>query len=547
MIREGDILTIQKKHSNSSFTAHSASSESQLRFSKQKHAWSSVLCICLVLIICCGYFTACTSKKESISSVDDLNGNRVGVMTGSIFDQIALDNAPEAKIMYYNALTDLPLAVTNNKIDAFIIDEPLARSMCSTNSGIQMIPELITNDEYAFIFPRNDSDDGVLLNAINAYIEEITADGRIEDLQYKWFDANEDARTIDYDKLDPSNPTLVMGITTDAGAPFAYMKGDEYVGYELDIAYNFCLENGYNLRFENFSGATFINAVVTGKCNFAASCLTITEERKQSVNFSIPDYYGGIVIVVKSDNGDTDTSSFMSQVKNSFRKTFIVERRWILFLEGIASTLIITVISLIAGSILGFLVYQLDRLKSKVISRIIDICIWILHGMPTVVLLMILFYIVFGKANISGFWVATIAFTLTFAASVTSMIRNGVLAVDKGQREAGLALGYNESETFFKIIYPQARRHFISEYKGAIIDLVKATSIVGYIAVQDLTKVSDIVRSRTYDAFFPLFVTALFYFILAIILIGLVKLLYRKTDSKNRSKDKILKGIKEHD
>ena len=168
---------------------------------------------------------------------------------------------------------------------------------------------------------------------------------------------------------------------------------------------------------------------------------------------------------------------------------------------------------------------------------------WLIHGMPVVVLLMILFYIIFGSLSIDGMLVSTIGFTLVFAADVISDLKMGVGAVDKGQTEAAYALGYTDKMTFRKIILPQAERHFMPSYKGNVVSLLKATAVVGYIAVQDLTKVSDIIRSRTYEAFFPLIVTAILYFVLAAVLIAVVKKIEFRTDTIRRSKEKILKNI----
>ena len=123
----------------------------------------------------------------------------------------------------------------------------------------------------------------------------------------------------------------------------------------------------------------------------------------------------------------------------------------------------------------------------------------------------------------------------------------GVGAVEPGQYEAACALGYTNRRTFFKIILPQALPHIMPSYKGEIIGLIKATSIVGYIAVQDLTKMGDIVRSRTYEAFFPLIAITVIYFLLEGLLGFLVSRLSFNINPKRRKPEKILKGVKTDD
>ena len=160
---------------------------------------------------------------------------------------------------------------------------------------------------------------------------------------------------------------------------------------------------------------------------------------------------------------------------------------------------------------------------------------------------MILFYVVFGSVAIDGIIVAVIGFTLTFGSSVFGLLKIGVGAIDKGQYEAAYALGYSNTRTFFRIILPQAIPHVMGAYKGEIVGLLKATAIVGYIAVQDLTKMGDIVRSRTYEAFFPLIAVTIIYFILESILELIVSRINIQIDPKRRKRESILKGVKTND
>jgi polar amino acid transport system substrate-binding protein len=112
------------------------------------------------------------------------------------------------------------------------------------------------------------------------------------------------------------------------------------------------------------------------------------------------------------------------------------------------------------------------------------------------------------------------------------MYRTGIESIDNGQTEAGIAMGFTKVKTFIHIVLPQAARRILPVYKGEIISLVKMTSIVGYIAVQDLTKASDIIRSRTFDAFFPLIMVAVLYFLISWLLMLLLGYIERRTNPK---------------
>ena len=127
------------------------------------------------------------------------------------------------------------------------------------------------------------------------------------------------------------------------------------------------------------------------------------------------------------------------------------------------------------------------------------------------------------------------------------MLRTGVGAIDRGQTEAAYALGYTDRKAFFRIILPQALPHFMPTYKGEITSLIKATAVVGYVAVQDLTKMGDIVRSRTYEAFFPLIAVAVIYFVLAAILTFVANKIEIRIDPRKRPRGELLKGVKTDD
>ena len=160
-----------------------------------------------------------------------------------------------------------------------------------------------------------------------------------------------------------------------------------------------------------------------------------------------------------------------------------------------------------------------------------------------VVFLMVMYYVIFGKSSLSAAWVAVIAFTLTFTCSVHGMLENAEAAIDKGQFEAAYSLGYSENKALFRYILPQSALFFLPNYKYEMINHLKATAIVGYVAVVDVTKVGDIIRGRTYDAIFPLVAVTLVYFVLSFIIGKIMNMITYSVDTKNRKPENILKGL----
>ena len=258
--------------------------------------------------------------------------------------------------------------------------------------------------------------------------------------------------------------------------------------------------------------------------------LNVTPERLESIRFSTTILSVENTILVKN----TDNVALMSGFKSSFLKTFVRESRWRLIVNGIGITILISILSALFGTVLGFGICALRMSRNSLINAVSLAYIRIMQGTPMVVLLMIMFYIVFAGSSISGIWVAVIGFGMNFGAYVSEMIRTGILAVDKGQMEAALALGYTKPHAFMKIVLPQAARHFLPVYQGEFISMVKMTSVVGYIAIQDLTKASDIIRSRTFEAFFPLITTAVIYFIIAWLLTRVLTMLQNRLDPRRK-------------
>jgi polar amino acid transport system substrate-binding protein len=166
----------------------------------------------------------------------------------------------------------------------------------------------------------------------------------------------------------------------------------------------------------------------------------------------------------------------------------------------------------------------------------------ILGGMPIAVVLMLLYYVVFGAIDVGGEVVSIIAFTLSFGATAGATMWTGVQSIDAVQTESGLILGYTRPEVFRKIVFPQAALRFLPQLSSQLVSLVKETSVVGFIAVQDLTRAGDLIRSRTMEAFFPLVAIALIYFALCRLLAwGLGKFVNRYMV---QNRPRVIKGVK---
>ena len=207
---------------------------------------------------------------------------------------------------------------------------------------------------------------------------------------------------------------------------------------------------------------------------------------------------------------------------SSFQLDFIKDDRYMYLVKGLGNTLLITVLAVLLGLALGFLVAIIRSTHDKhgglnILNFLCRVYLTVWRGTPTMVQLLIMYYIVFVSLN-NKILVAVVAFGLNSGAYIAEIVRSGIMAVDEGQFEAGRSLGLNYSKTMRLIIMPQAFKNVLPALANEFITLLKETSISGYIAIPDLTKGGDIIRSQTYDAFLPLFGVAVIYLVLVMIL-----------------------------
>lgn len=230
--------------------------------------------------------------------------------------------------------------------------------------------------------------------------------------------------------------------------------------------------------------------------------------------------------------------AFIQEFLDDFQRNFIVDNRWKYIVDGLETTLLVTFLALILGVVLGFVVAIIratyDKTKKlKVLNWICNIYITVIRGTPVVVQLLIIMYVVFASVNIEKVVVAVLAFGLNSGAYVAEIVRSGIMSVDEGQFEAGRSLGFNYVQTMVHIIMPQAFKNILPALGNEFIVLLKETSVAGYVALRDLTKGGDIIRSRTYS-YMPLIATALIYLALVMGFSKLLGLLERRLRNNER-------------
>lgn len=481
-------------------------------------------------------------RAPEYRTFDELTGKTISMIVGAPFESMIAAKVGEVReFTYFQTMPDMMLAIKTAKTDAGLMNNAVAQLAVNKDPALAIFPESLGDTAFGLAFAKGDDRCGRWQEAYDA-IPQADKDA----LWTKWTGADESKKVMMEQDWPGANGTVKVA-ACDALEPMSYMGQDgELLGLDVETILLIAKQLDVHVEFTPMDFSAVLASIGSGKADIGCGSIVTTDERRETMDF-VEYLPASFVLIVRSVNESAGGQSFLSGIKASFDKTFLREDRYKLFLSGIFTTVIITVAAVLFGTVMGFLVYMGCRSGNVPANMISGWCIRLVQGMPVVVLLMILYYIVFAKLDVSGTAVAVIAFTLVFGSAVFGMLQMGVGAIDKGQTEAALALGYGQTRAFFRIILPQAVPHVLPAYKGEIVALLKATAIVGYIAVQDLTKMGDIVRGRTYEAFFPLIAVAVIYFVLGGLLTFAADRVEAAINPKRRKREDILKGVKERD
>ncbi len=508
----------------------------------KKKLFVSLLALLMIFSFVSSVFAAGEGmeSKNGIEAVADLDGKKIAVQTGVLYEDLIKDTISGEEWLYYKMPNDMIAALEAGKADAYLIEEVGYYAQRYEHPELMRLKETAGYCDFAVIVGADENQQRYF-NQLQEFIKAKKADGWLDDL-YDYWVKNWDPNTCVIRKIPTStgeNGTVTIAI--EGGyEPFSFESNGQFSGYDVEFMMNFCAAYGYQWDFKAMEFDSIATGCLAGKYNFGMN-IVVDEERAEDSVLTDPYYRCDIVFVVEGEY--EDSMSFIESFKHGFEKTFIRDNRWRLFAEGMGTTMLITVLSIILGTALGFLLYMACRHGNRIANAITSIFNGFISGIPTVVFLMILAFVIFGNSKLDVMWISVIGFTFIFGAGMYDNLCVGCNAIPVGQAEASRALGYSDKESFFKIILPQAARHFLPIYKNDVVSLIKETSVVGYIAVMDLTKMGDLVRSRAYTPFYVLIAVTIFYFLMEFVLTSLVKLVQNKLDPTKRPDETILEGI----
>ncbi|MCI8372071.1 MAG: ABC transporter permease subunit [Lachnospiraceae bacterium] len=478
---------------------------------------TNLLLLCTLLLF---LLAGCGREEAAIQSLDDLAGKRIGVQittTGDIYvkDEYEGDEAGTV-IERYNKGNDAISSLKNGKIDCVVIDEEPAKQFVKRNQDLSILEEEFVTEEYAICIAKENTQ---LKEEINQALAELKEDGTLQNIIEGYInEEGDDAYRYESPKGQTyENGKLIMS-TNAAFPPYEFYENNQITGLDVDMATALADKLHRKLEVIDTKFESIISDVQTGKADIGAAGMTVTEDRLKNIDFT-ESYTTSKQVIIVRNGGSGATLS----LKDSFYQNFIEDNRYQYILKGLGNTLLIALLAVLLGVIIGFVVSIIrtthDKTGSlKVLNLICRVYLTIIRGTPTMVQLLIIYYIIFSSVDVSKVLVAVLAFGINSGAYVAEILRGGIMSLSVGQFEGARSLGLTHVQTMRYIVLPQVLKNTLPALANEFIVLIKETSISGYIGLQDLTMAGDIIRGTTYQAFFPLIAVACIYLVIVMLL-----------------------------
>ena len=389
-----------------------------------------------------GSSTSSSKSTPEYTKWDDLSGKTVGMVTGATFESALREKCPNVgDVVYYSSTSDLIAALRAKKVDAFINSMAVGTLASNRYSDLALFPEVLGKYEIGVAFPNGSN----LAPQFAQIMDRLRSDGTSDKLWDKWTAGDNGNKTVPKQDWAGANGTYTVA-TCQGLEPVSYLGDGQMLGFDIEMLLTCAKELDVHLDFKPVEFLDVLSYIQSGKADFGCGSILITKERAEAMDFAHTHENDLILVVRAADGGSGSQGSFIDGIVESFHKTFIRENRWTIILSGLGTTMIITLSSAVLGTALGFISVLLRRRGNRVAGVLVGAFEGLMNRLPIVVMLMVFYYVIFGSANLSGTVVSIIAFTLAFGATAGSIMWSSVRAVDGGQSEASLALGFTETK-----------------------------------------------------------------------------------------------------
>lgn len=483
----------------------------------------------LVFLLLC-LFPSCAGKGPQsdnivFSSLDDLEGLQVGLVIGSAAD-IHFSSEGGIHAHRYNNPAEVIHSLELGRIDVAILESRILNDPSVQEKGFKTVMSGLNFGSFGFAFKR---DDLSLVGQYDSYFNSLVESGEYDRIEKLWSSEGFASAPMTEYEFGHDWPALNVGLIA-GNKPFSFIREEEFVGLEPEIINGFAHSIGRRPVYHEYELINVSAGLEGHKVDMAAGAITISSNRLFRVKYSQPYLESDCVVLRRTA---TEHGSIVKNLKEDFKTNLIEEERFKIILEGLWVTLVVSFFSLLFGTLLGALIcWRAFSRHHHFWHRFLSVYGAIIHGIPLLVLLMLMYYIFLAPTSLSGIMVAIITFTIYFTFVCSEIFIKGISSVKKGQWDAAQTLGFTKFQTVKYIVLPQAARQILPFYEGEMVTLIKETCLVGFIAIVDLTKASDIIQSLTFNSFFPLLFTAAIYFVIIFLVSKGLSLLIDKLPGK---------------
>ncbi|MBP9999021.1 MAG: transporter substrate-binding domain-containing protein [Bacteroidales bacterium] len=440
-----------------------------------------------------------------------LYAQTTGVQTGSVVFSVGAEKELPQNPLVFNGTTEMLRALEIGKVDRIMVDSSIILGLGDHLPAVNVAETGLFPYDVAAALKKGNT---VLCEEFDSFLAEIKSNGIHQLLLDRWF--HEKDVELEIPEAAQGDGEFKVAVSR-ANYPFSYLDNGRFFGFEPDLARMFAHRIGRKIVFREYEVAAVSAALKAGVIDAALLDIPVTWERSEEVLFTDSYYHDSIIILERSTEASDD--GLISEIKRGFQNDVLEQGRYKLILGGLFNTLLMSFLAILLGTIFGGLMaWRCYGRNRKHWRAFLEAFGKLMHGVPLLVILLLMYYVVFAGSSLSALMVAVMTFTIYMTYACCDIFVSSIDSIPEGQMKAAISLGFNEIQGFRYVVFPQALQRILPAYESESISIVKESSIAGFIAVTDLTKAIDVIQSNTFDAFFPLISGALIYFVICMLI-----------------------------
>ena len=481
-----------------------------------------LICIAVALLFwSCQRDFGSAGREVQISSFEDLSDKIIAVERGAIHP-ILIKQEPRlsgAEISYEVSASTAIGKLLKGGVDAYAESSDIAKGIVRRHKGLLILDEKLDDGSYGIAFQHGSP----LREKFNTAISAMESDGTLARIQEQWEGEDAEEKKVPEQTWEGKNGTLICGVSPDH-EPVCYEDSDgNILGSDIVFILRAAELLDYRIVFEKMSFEDMIPSAAAGQCDLVLSALSITDERAKTVDFSVGYQESGMVFIVRDTSVNAGASGLIYRVKNGFRRTLLEGDHWLVLLKGVATTVMISVLTLVLGFLLGSGMFLIKYSGNRPGGILVDTLNAFMTFIPDSTWIVASYYLLSILFHTSNFRAAVFALSVMFGCGFYDTVNSSVDSIGSGEKDAAVSMGYSRMLALRKIYLPRSINSILVQLQDDIVKHIQDTALVEFISVMDLQAVADLISAETLEPFFPIALTALIYIQLGIAGSGLVR------------------------